>query len=147
MTASGGAPSGGPVLEELERAECLALIRPGGVGRVAFDDGEGPTVIPVNYTLDGEAVVFRTSLEGRLTHSLATAMTGAAVRIAFEVDDIDAERHEGWSVLLRGGGHLLPDHERPPAATVQPWPGGERPVYIRLAPQEISGRHLRPAPA
>ncbi|XVQ09134.1 pyridoxamine 5'-phosphate oxidase family protein [Spirillospora sp. CA-255316] len=144
MSVSGGAadPSGRPVLEELDREQCLALIAPGGVGRVAFDDGEGPTVIPVNYAVDAGAVVFRTSLEGRLHQSLATALTGAAVRIAFEVDSIDPERHEGWSVLLRGGGQELPDHERPVSPAVEPWPGGERPVYIRLVPHHISGRRL-----
>ncbi|MFF5261198.1 pyridoxamine 5'-phosphate oxidase family protein [Actinomadura viridis] len=142
-SAGAGDPSGRPVLEELDRAQCLALIGPGGVGRVAFDDGEGPTVIPVNYVLDGESVVFRTSLEGRLHHSLATALTGAAVRIAFEVDHIDEHDRVGWSVLLRGGGYHMPDHERPQGASVEPWPGGERPVYIRLTPHEVSGRRLR----
>ncbi|MEW2356428.1 pyridoxamine 5'-phosphate oxidase family protein [Spirillospora sp. NPDC029432] len=132
-----------PVLEELDTEECLELISPGGIGRVAFDDGEGPAVIPVNYAVEGTAVIFRTSLEGRLNKSLATVLTGAAVRIAFEVDRIDEERHEGWSVLLRGGGEHLPDHERPAGASVEPWPGGDRPVYIRIEPQEISGRRLR----
>lgn len=143
-SAGAGRAPGRPVLEELEREECLDLIRPGGVGRVAFDDGEGPTVIPVNYALDdGDAVVFRTSLEGRLNQSLETALTGAAVRIAFEVDHVDENNAIGWSVLLRGGGYHLPDHERPAAPAVEPWPGGERPVYIRLAPHKISGRRVR----
>jgi nitroimidazol reductase NimA-like FMN-containing flavoprotein (pyridoxamine 5'-phosphate oxidase superfamily) len=142
-TAGGSGSPGGQVLEPLDRAECLELIRDGGIGRVAFDDGEGPTVIPVNFAMDGDAVVFRTSLEGRLNQSLATALTGAAMRIAFEVDEIDTEQHSGWSVLLRGGGYPLPDHERPAFPTVEPWPGGERPVYIRLDPQEVSGRRLR----
>lgn len=137
-------PAGRPVLERLSREDCLALIRGGGIGRVAFDDGEGPTVIPVNYAVDGDAVVFRTSLEGRLNQSLARAMTGAAIRIAFEVDDIDLKEQSGWSVLLRGGGQLLPDHERPSQETVVPWVGGDRPVYIRLEPVEVTGRRLHP---
>ncbi|WP_255276608.1 pyridoxamine 5'-phosphate oxidase family protein [Actinomadura madurae] len=53
-----------PVLEELDRAECLRLISGGAIGRVAFDDGEGPTVIPVNYAVADDAVVFRTSVSG-----------------------------------------------------------------------------------
>jgi nitroimidazol reductase NimA-like FMN-containing flavoprotein (pyridoxamine 5'-phosphate oxidase superfamily) len=142
MSTPGEGASGGPKLERLDREACLDLIRAGGIGRVAFDDGEGPTVIPVNYAMDGDAVVFRTSLEGRLNQSLATAMTGAAIRIAFEVDQIDLEKQSGWSVLLRGGGQLLPDHERLPQPTVVPWAGGERPVYIRLDPTEITGRRL-----
>jgi uncharacterized protein len=90
-------------------------------------------------------VIFRTSLEGRLNQSLATALTGAAVRIAFEVDEIDPEREAGWSVLLRGGGYVMPDHDRPDFPSVQPWPGGERPVFIRLEPHEVSGRRLHPS--
>ncbi|WP_395110516.1 pyridoxamine 5'-phosphate oxidase family protein [Actinomadura sp. SCN-SB] len=143
-TPGGEGTSGHSVLEPLDREECLELIRDGGIGRVGFDDGEGPTVIPVNFAMDGDAVVFRTSLEGRLNQSLATAMTGTAIRIAFEVDEINPEEHSGWSVLLRGGGQYLPDHERPGFPTVEPWPGGERPVYIRLEPHEVSGRRLRP---
>ncbi|WP_329521705.1 pyridoxamine 5'-phosphate oxidase family protein [Spirillospora sp. NBC_01491] len=136
---TGSAP-GRSALRELDREECLRLIAPGGVGRVAFDDGEGPTVIPVNYVLDGEAVVFRTSLGGRLNWSLTTGLVGAEVRIAFEVDRIDDAEHEGWSVLLRGGAHHLSDDET--AAEVVPWPGGEREARVRLTPGEITGRRL-----
>ncbi|MDL4820624.1 pyridoxamine 5'-phosphate oxidase family protein [Actinomadura opuntiae] len=132
-----------PVLEELDREECLRLIAPGGIGRVAFDDGEGPTVVPVNYTVDDGAVVFRTSLEGRLNRSLLTAVPGGQVRAAFEVDRIEESTHEGWSVLVRGGAHPLEGEERARAARVDPWPGGERDAWFSLAAREVSGRRLR----
>ncbi|MFB4302902.1 pyridoxamine 5'-phosphate oxidase family protein [Actinomadura sp. NTSP31] len=132
-----------PVLEELDREECLRLIAPGGIGRIAFDDGEGPTVVPVNYTVDGGSVVFRTSLEGRLTRSLLTAVPGGQVRAAFEVDRIEERTQEGWSVLLRGGAHPMEDEEKANAARVDPWPGGERDAWFSLTAQEVSGRRVR----
>ncbi|TDB89916.1 pyridoxamine 5'-phosphate oxidase family protein [Actinomadura sp. KC216] len=131
-----------PVLEELDRAECLRLIAGGSVGRVAFDDGEGPTVVPVNYTMDGDAVIFRTSAGGRLNRSLLTAVPGGEVRAAFEVDRFDEANREGWSVLLRGGAHPLSDEEVERAALVEPWPGGERDAWFRLPARELSGRRV-----
>ncbi|WP_121435824.1 pyridoxamine 5'-phosphate oxidase family protein [Actinomadura pelletieri] len=132
-----------PVLEELDHDECLRLIADGTVGRVAFDDGEGPTVVPVNYSLDGDAVVFRTSVSGRLNRSLLTAVTGGEVRMAFQVDRFDEASHEGWSVLLRGGAHPLSEEEITQVTAVEPWPGGERDAWFRLAPAEVSGRRVR----
>lgn len=132
-----------PVLEELDRAECLRLIAPGGIGRVAFDDGEGPAVIPVNYAVDGESVIFRTSVSGRLNRSLPSVVIGGQVRAAFEADQIDETTRAGWSVLLRGGTHRLSDEEREKAVRVDPWPGGKREVWFRLTASDVSGRRLR----
>ncbi|GAA1861308.1 pyridoxamine 5'-phosphate oxidase family protein [Actinomadura bangladeshensis] len=132
-----------PVLEELDRAECLRLISGGSVGRVAFDDGEGPTVIPVNYALDGEAVIFRTSSSGRMNRSLLTSVVGGEVRAAFQVDRFDEPDRMGWSVLLRGGVHPLSDEEVAKVAQVEPWPGDDRDEWFRLAALEVSGRRLR----
>ncbi|MFC5183436.1 pyridoxamine 5'-phosphate oxidase family protein [Actinomadura harenae] len=134
------APQDRPNLSALDRDTCLKLISPGGVGRVAYDDGEGPTVTPVNYVMDGETVVFRTSLAGRLNQNLAGLPTGAEVRIAFEVDRFHPDTHEGWSVLLRGGGRQLEDDET--SADVEPWPAEARPARIRLTPKLITGRRL-----
>ncbi|XRQ15659.1 pyridoxamine 5'-phosphate oxidase family protein [Actinomadura welshii] len=131
-----------PVLEELDRAESLGLLGERGIGRVAFDDGEGPTVIPVNYAVDGDGVLFRTSVSGRLSRSLLTSVVGGEVRAAFEVDRFDEETREGWSVLLRGGVHPLSEAEKAAAVRVEPWPGGEREAWFRLAAREVSGRRL-----
>jgi hypothetical protein len=40
-----------PVAELLEEAECLRLILPGGIGRLAYSRPDGPVVLPVNYKL------------------------------------------------------------------------------------------------
>ncbi|TDC57688.1 pyridoxamine 5'-phosphate oxidase family protein [Actinomadura sp. KC345] len=131
-----------PVLEELGRTDCMELLGRGGIGRVAFDDGEGPTVVPVNYAVDGDAVIFRTSVTGRLNRSLLTSVAGGEVRAAFEVDRFDESSHEGWSVLLRGGAHPLTDEEQASVARVDPWPGGDREAWFRLSAREVTGRRL-----
>ncbi|WP_344538417.1 pyridoxamine 5'-phosphate oxidase family protein [Actinomadura fulvescens] len=129
---------------ELDRDECLSLVGTTEVGRVGFDDGEGPTVFPVNFALDGECVLFRTTLTGRLYQSL-TAIPDAAIRIAFEVDWINQEQHIGWSVLLRGGAEAVSVEEGEKQEWPQPWPAGEREAYVRLRPTSVCGRRLKHA--
>jgi nitroimidazol reductase NimA-like FMN-containing flavoprotein (pyridoxamine 5'-phosphate oxidase superfamily) len=132
--------SGSP--ERLDRDECLRLIAPGGIGRVGFDDGEGPSVLPVNYVVAGDTVVFRTSFGGRINTGVTTVVRGAEARVAFEVDAIDAERHAGWSVLLRGPAHHLTAAEIETLPDVRTWAGGERESYVSLRPVEVSGRRV-----
>jgi hypothetical protein len=57
---NGDAP-GKPGLKELDEAECLRLISPGGIGRIAYSGQSGVTVLPVNYKLHQGAIVFRTA--------------------------------------------------------------------------------------
>jgi len=82
-------PSSRPALDPLDRAGCEALISPGGVGRVAFDEPRGPIAIPVNFrVLDGD-VVFRTAPSAALLESLDDGP------ISFEVDHIDEALKRG----------------------------------------------------
>ena len=57
---NGDAP-GKPGLKELDEAECLRLISPGGIGRIVYSGQSGVTVLPVNYKLHQGAIVFRTA--------------------------------------------------------------------------------------
>ena len=83
--------------ERLDVPECLHLLRTGGVGRVAWqDNAEGLTVLPVNYRVIGDSVVFRTSAASTL------ARLTRPTRVAFQVDEIDHATAVGWSVLVRG---------------------------------------------
>lgn len=143
-----GAPAPHPRLEPLGTEECLRLISPGGVGRVAFAEAGGPAILPVNYVLREGAVIFRTSLGGTLDESLRTGVKGVDFKIAFEVDRIDDVNREGWSVLARGGAHRVSGEEREAAARsgVTPWAGGDRDLYIKIVPVEITGRRIRSAP-
>ncbi len=143
-----GRPAAHPHLEKLDPQECLRLISPGGVGRVAFDEQGGPAILPVNYAVHEGAVVFRTAFGSPLDERLRTGVQGVEFKIAFEVDRIDDTSREGWSVLIRGGAHhVSTDDEQAAVRTsgVQPWAGGERELYVTIVPTEISGRRIRHA--
>ncbi|MFC6554702.1 pyridoxamine 5'-phosphate oxidase family protein [Nonomuraea cavernae] len=133
-----------PMLESLDRDECLRLVAPGGVGRVAFSGLYGPTVLPVNYRLHEGAIVFRTAHGGPMDRDLRTGVEGMDIKIGFEVDRIDEARREGWSVLIQGPAHHVPpdEIERVVGSGVTPWAGGERELYIRIVPQRITGRRV-----
>ena len=82
--------------ERLERSECRSLLAGRGVGRVAWRADEGLTVLPVNYHLVGEDLVFHT----HPTSPLAKLVV--PTQVAFQIDDIDVAAASGWSVLVRG---------------------------------------------
>ena len=138
-------PAGLRAVSKLMPAECRRLIVPGGVGRIAFGTISGPVVVPVNFAVLADTLVIRTA-EG-------TVIDGHAdEQVALEVDHIDEALCQGWSVLVRGPAHRVahPAELRrlQEDAAVWPWPGGERDVYVRIIPREITGRRieLRPAP-
>ncbi|MER5426370.1 pyridoxamine 5'-phosphate oxidase family protein [Streptosporangium roseum] len=141
-----GRPAALPELEKLNPDECLRLISPGGVGRVAFNDLGGPSILPVNYVLHEGSVIFRTAFGGPLDADLRTGVKGVDFKIAFEVDRIDDANREGWSVLVRGGLHhaaTAGEQAAAAASGVQPWAGGDRELYVRIVPAEITGRRIR----
>ncbi len=143
-----GRPAARPRLEELDPDTCLRLISPGGVGRVGFTDITGPMVLPVNYVIHEGTVLFRTAFGGPMDEGLRTGIEGAEFTIAFEVDRIDDPNREAWSVLIRGGLHHVSSDEERAAVTpagVEPWAGGERELYVRITPSEITGRRIHRA--
>jgi nitroimidazol reductase NimA-like FMN-containing flavoprotein (pyridoxamine 5'-phosphate oxidase superfamily) len=133
-------------LEELDEAECLRLISPGGVGRLAYSGRYGLTVFPVNYKLHEGAIVFRTAQDSPTGEDLQTGIANADYQVTFEVDDIDPAAREGWSVLIHGPAHhMTTEAERASVleSGVEPWPAGTREHAIRITPSRITGRRLR----
>jgi nitroimidazol reductase NimA-like FMN-containing flavoprotein (pyridoxamine 5'-phosphate oxidase superfamily) len=66
--------------------------------------------------------------------------------VAFEVDHIDTDTREGWSVLIQGDAHHVDtEAERASvlAAGLESWAGGEREHFLRIFPVRITGRRLR----
>jgi nitroimidazol reductase NimA-like FMN-containing flavoprotein (pyridoxamine 5'-phosphate oxidase superfamily) len=127
----------GPTLSELTREECFALLATQVVGRLAVAaPGEAPLVLPVNFVIDGEAIVFRSDAGTKL-HLLS------GNPVSFGVDAVDPNRHGGWSVLASGRavevgtweiGHLV----------VETWAGGDRRRWVRLSVDQVTGRRLEP---
>jgi len=132
-------------IEPLDEAECLRLIAPGGIGRIAFASRFGPAVLPVNYKLHDGAIVFRTALHGALDEDLQTGIADAEYRVAFEIDELDMAARQGWSVLIQGPAHRMESEaERASAvqAGVESWAGGDRELFLRIVPSRITGRRI-----
>jgi uncharacterized protein len=115
------------------------------VGRVGFVIDGQPEILPVNYALDGDTVLFRTSENSVLNR---VSMT----QVAFEVDSIDEATHSGWSVLVRGQADCIADavdatSERIRRLTLITWAPGEREMWFTIRPASITGRRLRVLPA
>lgn len=125
-------------VEVIERRECLTLLAEGQLGRLAVLDGGDPLILPVNYALIDESVVFRTG-EGT---KLAASRGGSA---CFEIDGSDAESRRGWSVVVRGHLHEIDAHDQPAldlfSGQVDPWIG-ERSHLVELRSWSITGRRV-----
>jgi hypothetical protein len=138
MTTSSSWKSGR--LRELDASECLELLATRSVGRVAFCSDEGPVVLPVNYVVHEDGVLFRTSPH----NSIARHVRGS--KAAFEVDEIDDFTQSGWSVLLSGTAELVDDvHGLPPESRPVPWAEGTRSLHVRVRPRSNTGRRLFPS--
>lgn len=134
-----------PALETLDEAECLRLISPGGVGRLAYSGRFGLTVMPVNYRLHEGSILFRTAHDSPTDEDLRTGIVGAEYQVAFEVDDVDADAREGWSVLVQGSAHHVDsadEYASVLAAGVESWAAGNREHFLRIIPTRLTGRRV-----
>lgn len=148
---SGATTDGGDPHRFTRRAintdEAFALLARGGqqVGRLVITVGGEPAIFPLNFAVDGEAIVFRTQTGTKLTgitRSLAT----------FEVDDIDADG-QGWAVIFEGLAQEVLDadpeslRDRMAAIDLDTWPGGDRPHVVRIRPYRVHGTAWSIVPA
>jgi nitroimidazol reductase NimA-like FMN-containing flavoprotein (pyridoxamine 5'-phosphate oxidase superfamily) len=132
-------------IEHLDEDECLRLISPGGIGRIAYQSRFGPAVLPVNYQLHDGAIVFRTAEHSPMDQDLRTGIADAEYKVAFEIDEFDLAARSGWSVLVQGSAHHVrpgPERETAEAAGVDPWPSGDRELFVSITPTHITGRRI-----
>ena len=80
----------------MSEAECRSLLATASVGRVGLSIDALPVVMPVNFVVDRDRIVFRTGTGSKLRQALEGAV------VCFEVDDVDRLYHSGWSVLATG---------------------------------------------
>lgn len=132
-------------LEALGRDDCLVLLGRGFVGRIALLVDGRPEILPVNYAVADDVVVFRTTP--------GTVLNQAALSIvAFEVDDFDASTRSGWSVLVQGlaqdiGDAIDQDSEHLRTLSLVSWAPGRRDRWFRIVPDKITGRRINVVPA
>jgi len=129
-------------LRVLGPEECIGLLEPGGVGRVGLMSAEGIVILPVNYAVAANTVVFRTAPDTLLA-------AHANEPVSFEADRLDEACREGWSVLVQGRARKVAaerevqDLEQD--SGLEPWAAGARDVWVRIAAARITGRRIRQA--
>jgi nitroimidazol reductase NimA-like FMN-containing flavoprotein (pyridoxamine 5'-phosphate oxidase superfamily) len=132
----------GPAIERLSDGECLRLIASVPVGRIVYTLRALPAVEPVNFAVHGGDIVFRTEPGGQLAAALRQAV------VAFEADELDIGRRDGWSVTIVGTAREVTDPAdmaRLRQIGLAPWAPGEREHFVRITPGIITGRWLHHA--
>jgi nitroimidazol reductase NimA-like FMN-containing flavoprotein (pyridoxamine 5'-phosphate oxidase superfamily) len=127
-------------VHNLEHHECWELLRTVSVGRLAVLVDGHPDIFPVNYTVDGGTIVFRT---GQGT-KLAGASGGSLV--AVEADGVDAVSGLAWSVVLKGPAKEIKGTEGvldTAALYLFPWQAGKKDTFIRVSPDSLTGRRFK----
>lgn len=123
----------------INAGESLTLLGRGEerVGRLVITVAGEPLVFPLNFAVDGDAIVFRTQVGTKLTGITRSMAT-------FEVDHVDASG-QGWAVTFEGLAQELLDSDpaslrsRIDALALDTWPGGPRPHVVRITPFAVRG--------
>ncbi|WKX06900.1 pyridoxamine 5'-phosphate oxidase family protein [Streptomyces sp. NL15-2K] len=128
-----------PQLGDLGSDECRARLATHRMGRVAVSTPDGPAVVPVNYDVIGDEIVFRTAPD-----SLPAAAVDS--QVAFDVDHVEEAMSQGWSVLVVGLARVVAEPDAVQRlvdrAHTTPWPGGERDMWVSIQPTRITGRRI-----
>jgi uncharacterized protein len=125
---------------DLSPDQCERLLRAGVAGRAALSTPDGPHIVPVNFSVVGDAIIVRTS-----PYSVLGTYGRDAV-LAFEVDQFDHDRWRGWSVVARGRADVVTDPldvERIRSTwEPRPWAAGSRNLFLRLRWTTLTGRQV-----
>lgn len=124
---------------ELSDLESWDFLRNQELGRLAFHILGEVHIVPINYAVDDQRLLFRTAEGSKL---LGITMNDD---VAFEVDEVVGE--EATSVIVRGRAHVLEGSDAYAADTVRlrPWLEGAKFNVVAIDVTEITGRraHLR----
>jgi len=123
------------LLIDLDEAECFRLAATEPVGRLVWVGPEGPSVVPVNFTLEDRAVHVRTAGYSALARECDDS------KVAFEVDAYDPDSRLGWSVVMVGRASV--GLVRPGAPAPDVWPVGAKAAQLTVEVDKVTGRRLR----
>ena len=135
----------GPVVDSsdgvtvLNEDECWQLVQAAEVGRLAMAVAGEPEIFPVNFVVDGRALLFRTAEGTKLA-----ALTVSSL-VAFEVDGYLPESGEAWSVVLKGQSERLehfPDIYLAEKVPLFPWQASPKQWFVRILPAKVTGRRF-----
>ncbi|MFT3797146.1 pyridoxamine 5'-phosphate oxidase family protein [Microbacterium sp.] len=126
------------VVVVLTDSQCWERLAAQQLGRLVTHVGNLLDIFPVNYTVDGESIVFRTAEGSKLTELTIND------DVLFEVDEhTDAD---AWSIVVRGHAQRLTtaaEVEAADALPLSPWIPTLKYNYVRIAPASLSGREFR----
>jgi hypothetical protein len=125
----------------LGRDDCMRLLDSVTIGRVVFSARALPAVAPVNFAVVDDEIVLRTGAGSKLDAAVANSV------VAFEADQFDLERRDGWSVVVVGQARVVTDEDQIALLDelgLQCWLVGDRANYVAVRPELISGRVLVP---
>lgn len=124
--------------------ECVRLLGTAQVGRVVVSVDALPAAFPVNYRVVGNEIVFQTAPGTKLAAAVSHTVLG------FQVDRIDAQRQQGWSVLVVGLSRVVHDpaeqQELDRAGVRTWWSTAPQMQYVAIAMDRLSGRRLAGPP-
>ena len=107
-------------------------------GRMAFHLADEVHIIPLNYALDGQRIVFRTAEGSKL---LGVAMNED---VAFEIDRVEEDSERAWSIIVRGKATILDGEDARNADNLRlrPWVSTTKFNVVAISVEEISGREF-----
>ena len=121
---------------------CWELLAEAEVGRVVFVDGDDIEVFPVNHSIGGRSILFRSAPGSKLE------LVAEHPHVAFEVDGHSDD--EAWSVIIWGLAERLgfdDEIELSGILSLVSWSPDEKFNYVRITPDRMSGRRFRRADA
>lgn len=133
-------------LEPLTVTECWDRLRSHRTGRIGFDRGRGNRIHPVHYTVESDSICLMTSRDSELGVFSRLFADGALV--PFEIDQLDEEQSEQWSVLVLGHISAEENEDRVTdsrGSGPRP-PDGHDELVLRLTPVEVTGRRRTDVP-
>ena len=100
-----------------------------------------PVIRPVTYVFDrsSQSIVFRSARGSKFT---ALLLSGQA---AFEIDGTEPASETGWSVIVQGPTEEIENTaeiRRLERLDLHPWARGEKPHWIRIRAEVVSGRRI-----
>ncbi len=118
--------------------ECFERLATQELGRLVTSAAGVLDIFPVNYTLDGRSIVFRTAEGSKLTELTIHD------EVLFEVDD--HTETDAWSVIVRGHAQRLETSDEVQAADalpLTPWVPTLKYNYVRIVADSVSGRSFQ----
>jgi len=123
-------------LEVLGTEECLRLLQGASMGRIGITSGALPVILPINYRVDGDHILFRTSPGTKLDAATRNAV------VAFEVDHVDPIYHSGWSVVVTGIATDASEARDGRICATPRWAPGPDERLVAISIDQVSGRRL-----